>query len=197
MLVLLVTADPLEDSFSHLLAHRAEEGLQAGGHEVMVLDLYEEGFQVAMSSEERAAYHDDDPICDPMVAEHVAIIQRAEAVVFVYPTWSSGLPAILKGWFERVMVPGVAFRFDERTGKVRPALGNVRRIVGISSYACSRRHMWALNDNGRRTITRAFRVNTGFRTRTRWFGFYDSATSTESGRAEFAALVEREMAELR
>ena len=197
MLVLLVVADPLVDSFSHALARRAKEGLQAGGHEVIVLDLYEQGFQVAMSSEERAAYHDQDPICDPMVAEHVAIVRRSDAMVFVYPTWSSSLPAILKGWFERVMVPGVAFKFDERSGKVRPALRNVRRIIGISSYASSRRQMWAVCDNGRRTVTRAFRVNTGFGTRTQWFGFYDSDTSTDSRRAEFAALVEREMAELR
>ena len=54
--------------------------------------------------------------------------------MFVYPTWWSGLPAILKGWLERVMVPGVGFRFDERTHKVRPGLGQVRHIIGISTY---------------------------------------------------------------
>jgi len=197
MLVLLVVADPSEDSYSHALAERAESGLRAGGHEVTMLDLYEQGFRVAMSPEERAAYHGEDPICDPMVAEHAAVVERAEAMVFVYPTWSSGLPAILKGWFERVMVPGVAFRFDEKSGKVRPSLGHVRRIVGISTYMSSRLHVRAINDNGRRTITRAFRINTGFGTRTRWFGLYDTATSSESRRDEFAALVEREMAELR
>ena len=197
MLVLLVVADPLEDSFSHVLAERAEEGLRAGGHEVIVLDLCGEGFRVAMSAEERAAYHGEEPICDPMVAEHVDVVRRSEAMVFVYPTWSSGLPAILKGWFERVMLPGVAFKFDERSGKVRPALGHVRRIVGISTYDSSRRRVRAINDNGRRTITRAFRVNTGFGTRTRWLGFYDTTESTRSRRDEFAALVIREMAELR
>ena len=53
--------------------------------------------------------------------------------MFVYPTWWSGLPAILKGWLERVMVPGVGFTFDSRTGKVKPGLTHVRRIVGIST----------------------------------------------------------------
>ena len=51
-------------------------------------------------------------------------------MVFVYPTWWSGLPAILKGWLDRVMVPGVGFRFDEQ-GKVKPGLHQVRRIVGL------------------------------------------------------------------
>ena len=52
-------------------------------------------------------------------------------LVFVYPTWWSGLPAILKGWLERVMVPGVGFVFDEQTGKVRP---------GLRSRPADRRH---------------------------------------------------------
>ncbi|RLE19595.1 MAG: flavodoxin family protein [Actinobacteria bacterium] len=197
MLVVLVLADPTPGSFSHHLSERAGAGLRAGSHEVIELDLCELGFRVEMTAEERAAYHGDEPICDPMVAEHVEIIQRADAIVFIYPTWSSGVPAILKGWFERVMVPGVAFRFDDRTGKVRPALGNVRHIIGISTYNSSRATVRAMTDSGRRTITRAFRVNTGFKTRTRWFGFYDLATSTEAQRSEFAAHVEREMADLR
>ena len=54
--------------------------------------------------------------------------------MFVYPTWWSGLPAVLKGWLERVMVPGVGFTFDAQSGKVQPGLRHVRRIVGISTY---------------------------------------------------------------
>jgi len=121
----------LADSFTHQLAARAETGLRAGGHEVTTLDLYDLGFLAAMTGEERSSYHSEEPICDPMVAEHVDIIRHVDALIFVYPTWSSGLPAILKAWFERVMVPGVAFRFHERTGKVRPALGNVRRDLNL------------------------------------------------------------------
>jgi len=197
MQVLLVLADPLPDSYTHQLAARAQAGLRAGGHEVTTLDLYELGFRAAMTHEERAEYHGDSPICDPMVAAHVDIVKRVDVLVFVYPTWSSGLPAILKAWFERVMLPGVAFRFHERTGKVRPALGNIRRIIGISTYGSSRRNVMSVNDSGRRTIARAFRVNTGVGTRTRWFGLYDVGSSTESQRTEFAARVQREMADLR
>ena len=66
------------------------------------------------------------------------------------------------------MVPGVSFRFDERTGKVKPALGNVRTIVGISTYGSPRTYVWLTNDNGRRILTRALRMSCGIRTRTRW-----------------------------
>ena len=193
----VVIAHPRRDSYCRELADRASAGLAAAGHEVTVLDLYEQGFVAAMSADERLAYHDTQPILDPLVADHAAVVGSAQLLVFVYPTWWSGLPAVLKGWLERVMVPGVAFRFDERTGKVRPALGHVRRIVGISTYGSPRSYVRAINDNGRRILTRALRISCGPRTRVSWLGMYAIDSSTHTERQEFAARVERTMADLR
>ena len=196
MLALIVTAHPSGDSLCKALAARAEAGLLAAGHEVVVLDLYELGFVVAMTAEEREAYHGESPLIDPLVSEHAALVQRAEAIVFVYPTWWSGLPAILKGWLERVMVPGVGFVLDERTNKVRPGLGQMRRIVGISTYGSPRSSVRLINDNGRRIITRALRMSCGIRVRTSWLGLYAVDTSTAAERQAFLAKVEQRMAEL-
>ena len=196
MHALVVVAHPSADSFCHALAGRAVAGLRAAGHEVTVLDLYAEGFRTAMSAEERAAYHGEEPILDPMVQRHADEVLAADALVFVYPTWWSGLPAILKGWLERVLVPGVGFRFDDN-GKVRPGLGRVRHLVGISTYGSPRSYVRVINDNGRRTITRALRLSCGLRVRSHWHGLYAIDTSTAADRAEFAARVESRMAGLR
>lgn len=197
MFVTVVVAHPAPESFSHAVADRAVAGLRAAGHDVEVLDLYGLGFRVAMSADEREAYHTDTPILDPIVAAHTEIVRRSQALVFVYPTWWSGLPAIMKGWLERVMVPGVAFRLHERSGKVRPGLGHVRHLIGISTYGSPRGYVRVINDNGRRTITRALRMSCGWRVRTRWLGLYSVDTSTAIDREEFAAGVERAMSELR
>lgn len=194
---MVVVADPRSDGYVHALARRTVSGLVGAGHHVDVVDLHALGFRAAMSREEWLAYESDRPIVDPMVGEHAATVQRAELLVFVYPTRWSGLPAILKGWLERVFVPGVGFRLDERTGKVRPALTGVRTIVGVSTYVSSRRSVAAVNDNGRRTLTRALRMNCGMRTTTRWFGLYAIESSAAVERADFAASVERAMLELR
>ncbi len=196
MLALVIVAHPCGDSLTHALAARAEAGLRTAGYEVALLDLYALGFRAAMSEAERTSYHEDQPILDPIVAEHADLIKRATVVVFVYPTWWSGLPAILKGWLERVIVPGVGFRFDERTGKVKPGLGHVRRLVGISTYGSPRSAVRLINDNGRRTIARALRLSCGVRTRTQWLGLYSVDNSTKSERQDFAASVERTMASL-
>ncbi len=197
MLTLLVVAHPSPDSYSRALAARAEAGLTTAGHEVIVIDLYALGVRPAMTAEERHEYHGDSPIVDPLIAEHADLVRRAEAIVFVYPTWWSGLPAILKGWLERVMVPGVGFVLDERTNKVRPGLGQMRRIVGISTYGSPRSYVRLVNDNGRRILTRALRMSCGFRVRTSWLGLYAIDTATPAERNEFLARVERELADLR
>lgn len=197
MLALVVVAHPSTDSYCHALAVRAEAGLAAAGHEVIVLDLYSLVFRAEMTPEERDAYHGETPIVDPVVAEHAALVQRAEAIVFVYPTWWSGLPAILKGWLERVLVPGVGFVLDERTNRVRPGLGQMRRLVGISTYGSPRSYVRFVNDNGRRIITRALRMSCGLRVRTTWLGLYAIDTSTPAERHAFLARVEQQMASLR
>lgn len=197
VLALVVVAHPSTDSYCHALAARAETGLLAAGHEVVVLDLYALGVSAAMTAEEREAYHSETPIVDPLIAGHAALVQRAQALVFVYPTWWSGLPAILKGWLERVMVPGVGFVLDERTNKVRPGLGQMRRLVGISTYGSPRGYVALINDNGRRIVTRALRMSCGFRVRTTWLGLYAIDTSTPAQRQAFLARVEQNMARLR
>ena len=197
MLALVVVAHPSTDSYCHALASRAVSGLTAAGHEVVVLDLYGIGFRIAMTTEEREAYHGDAPVLDPMVAEHAQLVQRAEAIVVVYPTWWSGQPAMNKGWLQRVLVTGVGFVFDERTTKVRPGLGQVRHLVGISTYGSPRWYVRLVNDNGRRIITRALRMSCGLRVRTSWLGLYAIDTATPTQREEFLATVERRMAALR
>jgi NAD(P)H dehydrogenase (quinone) len=192
MQVVVVLAHPNEDSFNHAIAARAVAGLEAAGHQVQLLDLCALGVNAAMSPAEHAAYHGDTPLLNPLLIDHAALVKAADALVFVYPTWWSSMPAVLKGWLERVMVPGVAFVFDAK-GKVRPGLSNVRHIVGISTYGSPRAYVKFVNDNGRRTLTRALRLNTGLRTRRQWMGLYAIDTATAEQRERFLARVEQRM----
>ena len=194
MRALVVIAHPCDDSFSHAAAARAVDGLTAAGHHVDTIDLYAEGYRTAMSYEDRMAYHGGDPILDPQVEEHVALVRAAQILVFVYPTWWSSLPAILKGWLERTMVPGVGFRFDEKSGKVKPGLNHVKRIVGISTYGSPRLAVRLVNDNGRRTLMRTLRMSSGLRTRTEWFGLYGMDTASAADRTAFLARIEQRLA---
>lgn len=193
MRALVLVAHPDTTSLCHAAAARAVTGLERAGHDVDVIDLYGQRYRAAMSHEERLAYETDDPIRDPAVAAHADLVRGAQVLVFVYPTWWSGLPAILRGWLERTMVPGVGFHLDPRTNKVRPGLGHVRRIVGVSTWGSPRRSARLVNDNGRRVLTRALRMSCGLRTRSSWVACY-GLDDDPSRATAFLDRVERKLA---
>ncbi|MFN3447191.1 MAG: NAD(P)H-dependent oxidoreductase [Roseococcus sp.] len=131
MRVLMVYCHPREDSFCAALRDAALEALRAKGHEVELRDLYAEGFDPVLSAEERGVYHDLARNTTGIEAE-VAQLRRAEALLLVYPTWWYGMPAMLKGWFDRVWVPGVTFTLG--AGAIEPRLTNIRRLGVVTTY---------------------------------------------------------------
>lgn len=196
MSVILVVAHPCSDSFTAELADAARRGLEAAGHKVLTLDLYGLGFRAAMDLDDLTAYRAEAPPLDPLAREHGELVRDADALVFVYPTWWSGLPAVLKGWMDRVLVPGVAFEFDG-DGKVRPAMRHIRRIVGVSTYGSPWSYVKLVNDNGRRTLMRALRLACGLHTATTWLGLYSTDTIGDNERKAFLDRVQHTMSRLR
>jgi putative NADPH-quinone reductase len=192
MRALVVHAHPAPESLSRALYETATAALSGAGHAVETIDLHAEGFRAAMSAEEREAYHGDEPVRDPHVARHAELVRWADTLVFVYPTWWMGLPAILKGWLERVLVPGVAFHLDERN-RVRSDLRHIRRVIGITTYGSSWAHVKLMNDGGRRTLLRALAMLCSRRCRRTWLALYGVDTSSEAERRRFLAEVERRL----
>lgn len=190
----MVGAHPRQDSLTLAALRAAERGARRGGHEVTVLDLYALGFDPVMTTAEHAAYCTSDPIRDPMTRQHAELVRTHDVLVFVYPTWWSSVPAMLKGWLDKVLVQGVAFRLED--GRVRPAMQHVRRIVGVSTYGSPWWMVKALNDGGRRTIARGLRMSTGRGTATTWIGCYSIDTAGAAERAAFLDRVEHTMAHL-
>jgi NAD(P)H dehydrogenase (quinone) len=183
MNVVVVLGHPSANSYCAAIFQVVSEALKKQ-HQVSVIRLADENFVTAMSRAERRAYETEQPLIGDETKRYAELLQNAEALIFVYPTWWSGLPAQLKGWFERVFVLGVAFRFNANN-KIRPNLQNVRHIIGVSTYGSPWRYVKLVNDNGRRTLTRAIRASTGLRTRTMWCGLYALDTCTAADREKF------------
>jgi putative NADPH-quinone reductase len=154
MRVLLVYCHPRADSFSAVLRETVREALAARGHDVELVDLYAEGFLPALTAEERAAYHTEGGNLAGVEA-HAARLRASDALVLVYPTWWYGMPAMLKGWFDRVWVPGVAFRLGD--GAIEPLLTNIRRIAVVTTYGSPRWLLWYLGWPDRRLLGRGLR----------------------------------------
>lgn len=195
MKTLVVFAHPLADSFNAAVHRTVVESLRAGGHQVDDLDLYAENFSPVLTAEERRHYHDLSRNRFS-VDGYVARLRAAEAVVFVFPTWSFGVPAILKGWFDRVLIPGVSFTLGD-DGVARPNLRHIKRIVGVTTYG---RPWWlvrlAVGDLPRKQITRYFRALTAWTAKASYVALYDMNRATHEDRTRFLARVRRVMTRL-
>lgn len=129
MRCLVVVAHPLPGSLAHALAATAIEALRAAGHDVVVEDLCATGFAPGLTAAERASYY-APPYDTRAVADEIARLTVAEALVLVFPTWWFGFPAVLKGWFDRVWAPGIAY--DHGT-PIKPRLTALRHTLAITT----------------------------------------------------------------
>lgn len=191
MRVLLVFAHPLGDSLNGAIRDRAIAALERNGHEVDLCDLYAERFQAVLSAGERAAYFD----VAANRARNAAYVDRlfaAEGLVFVFPTWTLGPPAILKGFFDRVMVPGVSFRLDE-AGGLHPNLRHIKRLATIVTYGRARPILWWFGDPPRKMFTRYMPWFLSRGARVRYLGLYGLHRPRPTRIERFFIRVEREL----
>jgi NAD(P)H dehydrogenase (quinone) len=109
MNISLILAHPSQKSFNHALAETAVDELQRIGHRVQFHDLYAEKFDPVLPADE--IVHGD--LMPENVKHHCTEIANADGIVIVHPNWWGQPPAILKGWVDRVLCAGVAYRFLE------------------------------------------------------------------------------------
>lgn len=190
---LIVHAHPCPESFNAALCATVRASLEARGFEVRVLDLYAEGFDPVMSAEERRGYHTAGENEKP-VAAHLDLVRWCDTLVFVYPTWWYGPPAMLKGWLERVFVPHATFTMPEPNKPIGRVLTNIRRIAAITTMGAP----WWWWTFGMRQPGRAMLL-TGFRPlfhpacRTTWLALHQMDLAGPEQRAGFLARVERKL----
>jgi putative NADPH-quinone reductase len=189
MKALVVYAHPVPESFGAALRDTVVATLTEKGHEVRLVDLNAIAFNPVMSADERR-HHFDHGVNEIPVADQIEHIMWCEMLVFVYPTWWYGLPAILKGWLDRVWVPHVAFIMPEADGgNIRPNMQHIRRIVAVTTCGAN----WTLSkwvgEPARRTLLRGIRTLCHPLCRTTYMAHYKMDSSTPASRAAYLAKV--------
>lgn len=132
MKCLVVIAHPLQKSLCHALEGTVVAALEESGHSVIVQNLYEENFNACLTVNERQTYYSE--IYDKeSISKEIQWLTSAELLVLVFPTWWFGFPAILKGWFDRVWAPGVAYDHAPDFGPIKPRLSNLRSTIAVTT----------------------------------------------------------------
>ena len=107
MNISLILAHPDPGSFNHAIAHAAQEQCRANGHTVYYHDLYEERFDPALP----AAEIPKTAAVDSAIYRYCNELSESDGIIIVHPNWWGQPPALLKGWIDRVIRPGIAYEF--------------------------------------------------------------------------------------
>jgi NAD(P)H dehydrogenase (quinone) len=195
MRLLLVFCHPDPASYGAALRDAAVAALREAGHELREIDLYAQGFDPVFSAAEKGSYLTDTQKNIDAVAEHVQALRWAEGWVVVYPTWFYGAPAMLKGWLERVWLPGVSFRVaSAKQRTIAGELGNIRLFVGITTSGSPWWWLKVIGDPGRSLFMKGLRPLYAKGCRMKWLQLYNMNHTSADERSAFLARVRRDLA---
>jgi len=173
MQILVIYCHPVAESFAASAHQTVLEALRAGGHKVTDVDLYAENFNPVMSRQDRLDYQNTARNIRP-VRKYDEQLATADAIVLVYPAWWYGMPAMLKGYFDRVWLPGVAFDVTPDGRVVTERLQRIRRIIVVTTYGGP---WWmvrlVIGDPARKVISRAVRALCARGCRADWYVQYN------------------------
>ncbi|MXQ09095.1 flavodoxin family protein [Alphaproteobacteria bacterium GH1-50] len=174
---LVLYAHPCEESYASALHRATVDTLKGRGWTVDDCDLYAEGFDPILTAEERRGYHEVGPNRGP-VEDYVKRIEAADALVLCFPVWNFGYPAILKGFFDRVFLPGVSFRLED--GQVRPNLTHIKKLAAVTTYGGTRVRAFMAGDPPRKMVERHLWHVTR-PTTVKYLALYDMNRVTQAG----------------
>ena len=185
MSTLVVLCHPVPESFVAAVAAQVVETLDEAGAEPQLLDLYADGFSPTGADV-------------ATVVAHQEALSAAGALVLVYPTWWSGLPAMLTGWLEHVVAGGSTPRpgRPETTAASRELLANLRYVAAVTSHGSSKWVNAVQGEAGLHFLRRSLHPLCPANCRLKWLAFYDSDRSSMADRQGFLARVDRRLRRL-
>ena len=178
--ILAVRCHPVRESFGGALADRITTAITTTGHELRVIDLYAEHFDPVRRRRDWTA----------QLGDHAAALRWCDTVVFVYPTWFGSQPAMLKGWFDRVLADSALDAPGTKRWRPRPALRNIRRIVVVTTHGSPKWMNMIQGEPGKRVILRGIRSMCHPLCQSQWVAFYDNDGCDQRARADFLNRVE-------
>jgi len=154
MRALVVYCHPSPQSFTAAVLGVVQETLENAGAQLRVRDLYQSGFDPALSPSEFESYH-DSPSNQAVVQSDVDDLKWCDTLIFVYPTWWYGLPATLKGWLDRVLLPDVAFMMPkDQSQNITRGLTHITRLGVFTTCGASWGLTQMMGAPGKRTLMR-------------------------------------------
>lgn len=134
----IIYAHPYNKSFNHAILDTVKERLDASGKDYTVLDLYADGFNPAFEADSLRLYSRGET-ADPLVAKYLDVLLGTDELIMIFPVWWGTVPAIVKGFFDKVFLPGKAYGYDA-AGNLIPAQIKIDRTVVLTTSQADKQY---------------------------------------------------------
>ena len=179
----IILAHPWHGSYNKVLLDTVVDSLKAKGKSINIIDLYKDNFNPALMEEELAVYMKGKAL-DPLVHKYQELLLESEELILIFPIWWYGMPAILRGFFDKVMVDGFAFAPDEQ-GKLHGKLDNIKHTTLISTSEIPTWYLkYVTGDSIRKPFMSRTLTDLGIY-KSVWFNKGRVGSSTDESRKEF------------
>lgn len=197
MKVVIVFNHPYDGSFCNSILQSVTNGLIKGNHEIDLIHLDKDNFNPVMTAGDLKAFRDKKAI-DPKVIEYSNKIKNADHLVFIFPIWWELMPAMTKGFVDKVIFPGVAYDYTNASNtRMKPLWDNLKGVTMITTMNTPNWLYWLLFGNA---IKKAMILGTfwkiGFKNR-KWMSYNQVKAVSVDTRRKWLAELELKFADLK
>lgn len=183
-MITIIYVHPWDGSFNKAILDRIVENLESKKTEkYQIIDLYKENFNPVMSKEELSLYNKGESL-DPAVKKYQKILKETDKIIFIFPIWWFEMPAMLKGFIDKVMLKGFSYE-ETSAGLLKGKLGNIKNVSVVTTSGGPK---WYFKLLGGNYIEKVFMKNTlknlGMK-KSKWINFGNIKKSSSKQREIF------------
>lgn len=196
MKVVIVFNHPYNGSFCNAILGAVTKGLQKGNHEIDLIHLDNDNFNPVMTAADLKAFRDKKPV-DPKVMEYDNRIKTADHLIFIFPIWWELMPALKKGFVDKVIFPGIAYNYKDASNTyMKPLWTNLKGVTMITTMNTPNWLYWVLFGNA---VKKAMLLGTfwkmGYKNR-KWMSFNQVKMVSQEKRAKWLSDIEHNFSKL-
>ena len=197
MKVVIVFNHPYDGSFCNAILQAVTTGLTKANHQIELIHLDKDNFNPVMTASDLKAFRDKKPV-DPKVIEYNERIKDANHLIFIFPIWWELMPALMKGFVDKVIFPGVAYDYKDATNTyMKPLWTKLNGITMITTMNTPRWAYWLIFGNA---IKKALLLGSfwkmGYKNR-KWINLNSVKLVTKEKRAKWLVKLENEFCAIR
>lgn len=133
MRVTIIFNHPYEGSYCNAILETVSKGLRKANHEIDLIHLDNDQFNPVMTSSDLKAFRDKSPV-DPKVLEYKEKLEKADHLIFIFPIWWELMPAMTKGFIDKVIFPGVAYDYTNKENtRMKPLFDKIKGVTVITT----------------------------------------------------------------